>query len=149
MVVATTVRSVSRLNLMSTAEPVYQDLSITLSLPMWHFPTNHPASVREFFYNQSSAVNDCCDASFPVEVGLERDTYNAAETDGTTEQICAVLLVDPADFINGTDGVFNAIRRDFGLMTDPVISIQITSSVLGTSDAAQGIEFLFIYQLLF
>ena len=56
-----------------------------------------------------------------------------------TEQICAVLFVDPADFVNGINGVFEAIRVDFGLAITPVIVAEISSSVAPPPNAAQGI----------
>ena len=70
-----------------------------------------------------------------MEVGLKRDTYNATETEGLTELICAVLFVDPDDFVNGIDGVFDAIWTDFNLISDPVISVQLSSFVLTPPDA--------------
>ena len=70
-----------------------------------------------------------------MEVELERNIYSATETEGLTEEICAILLVDPDDFVNGTDGVFDAIMHDFDLTSDPVISVQLSSFISTPPDA--------------
>ncbi|CAI8032806.1 hypothetical protein GBAR_LOCUS18527, partial [Geodia barretti] len=76
-----------------------------------------------------------------LEIGLERTTYIGSETTRVTEQICAVLFVDPADFVNGINGVFEAIRVDFGLAITPVIVAEISSSVASPTNAAQAVDF--------
>ena len=67
----------------------------------------HGYSHKYLFYEHSYTY---C----PVEIGFERLTYVGTEADETTEEICAVILANPASFVGGSlQGTF----ADIGITT--------------------------------
>ena len=75
----------------------------------------------------------------PVEIGLERLTYIGTEVDEITEEICAVILANPAMFVGGTlQGTF----VDIGITT---ITGTITPQQTVTSpNVATGMYHLYV-----
>ena len=61
----------------------------------------------------------------PVEIGIERETYNGREIDQMTEEICVVIFADPNDFANET---LESVFFDIGIST-------ITALITPTADA--------------
>jgi hypothetical protein len=121
--------------------PYYGGCNYTQNCTTSEFDVGCRVCLRGFVDNPLFGTGIPSERPCLLEIGLERTTYTGSETDGITEEICAVLLVDPADFVNGIIGVFEAIRVDFNLANSPVIVAQITSIVVSRPNAAQAIDF--------
>ena len=69
----------------------------------------------------------------PVEIGLERLTYSGTEEGQITEEICAVILANPMEFVGGTlQGTFT----NAGITT---IAVTIAPEQISGPNAATGI----------
>ena len=73
----------------------------------------------------------------PVEIGFERLAYTGSEVGQVTEEICAVILANPDQFVGGSlQGTFN----DIGITT---ITGIITPQQITGANAATGIQHLY------
>ena len=75
----------------------------------------------------------------PVEIGLERSRYFGTEVDEVTEEICAVILANPANFVGDT---LQGTLVDIGITT---ITGTISPSDLFTPTPATRMYTKFIY----